>query len=115
MGLLPARIARVAGGSIRFKGTDLLTLDEDAKRDLRGNRLAMIFQEPMTSLNPAFTIGEQIMEGLIRPKKLNREQARPAAIAILRQVRIPPPQHRSGVYQPQLSRGMPQRPQIPQA
>ncbi|MFC3677402.1 ABC transporter ATP-binding protein [Ferrovibrio xuzhouensis] len=115
MGLLPARIARVAGGSIRFKGTDLLTLDEDAKRDLRGNRLAMIFQEPMTSLNPAFTIGDQIMEGLIRHKKLNREQARQAAIAMLRQVRIPAPEQRVDDYPHQLSGGMRQRAMIAMA
>src|SRR3546814_14351103 len=82
---------------------------EDAKRDLRGNRLAMIFQEPMTSLNPAFTIGDQIMEGLIRHKKLNREQARQAAIAMLRQVRIPEPAQRVDDSPNQLSGGMSQR------
>ena len=115
MGLLPARIARVAGGSIRFKGADLLTLDEDAKRDLRGDRLAMIFQEPMTSLNPAFTIGDQIMEGLIRHKKLNREQARQAAIEMLRKVRIPAPEQRVDDYPHQLSGGMRQRAMIAMA
>src|SRR3546814_16859586 len=88
---------------------------EDAKRDLRGNRLAMIFQEPMTSLNPAFTIGDQIMEGLIRHKKLNREQARQAAIAMLRQVRIPAPAQRVDDYPHQLSGGMRQRAMIPMA
>jgi oligopeptide/dipeptide ABC transporter ATP-binding protein len=112
MGLLPARIARIAGGSIRFKGTDLLALDEDAKRDLRGNRLAMIFQEPMTSLNPAFTIGDQIMEGLVRHKGLGREQARQAAIEMLRKVRIPAPEERVDDYPHQLSGGMRQRAMI---
>ena len=115
MGLLPARIARVAGGSIRFKGTDLLALGEDAKRDLRGNRLAMIFQEPMTSLNPAFTIGDQIMEGLLRHKPLNRQQARESAIEMLRKVRIPAPEKRIDDYPHQLSGGMRQRAMIAMA
>jgi len=115
MGLLPQRIARIAGGSIRFKGIDLVTLDEDAKRDLRGNRLAMIFQEPMTSLNPAFTIGDQIMEGLIRHKNMASEQARNATIAMLRQVRIPAPEQRVDEYPHQLSGGMRQRAMIAMA
>jgi peptide/nickel transport system ATP-binding protein len=109
MGLLPPRISRVAGGSIRFKGDDLLALDESAKRDLRGNRLAMIFQEPMTSLNPAFTIGDQIIEGLIRHKKMRRDDARQAAISVLRQVRMPAPEKRIDDYPHQLSGGMRQR------
>ena len=84
MGLLPSRGARIASGSIRFDGQDLRSLPADSLRDLRGNRLAMIFQEPMTSLNPAFTIGDQIMEGLVRHKGLTGAQAREQAIAILR-------------------------------
>jgi len=115
MGLLPARIARIAGGSIRFKGTDLLALGEDAKRDLRGNRLAMIFQEPMTSLNPAYTIGDQIMEGLQRHKGLNAAQAREQAIAMLRKVKIPAPEKRVDDYPHQLSGGMRQRAMIAMA
>src|SRR3546814_6873563 len=75
----------------------------------------MIFQEPMTSLNPAFTIGDQIMEGLIRHKKLSREQARQAAIAMLRQVRIPAPEQRVDDYPHQLSGGMRQRAMIAMA
>ena len=63
MGLMPQPPGRIAGGSIRFEGRELVGLDARALQDLRGNGMAMIFQEPMTSLNPAFTIGEQIVEG----------------------------------------------------
>ncbi|WP_341701876.1 ABC transporter ATP-binding protein [Ferrovibrio sp.] len=115
MGLLPARGACIAGGSVRFKGVDLLELAESARRDLRGNRLAMIFQEPMTSLNPAFTIGDQIMEGLIRHRQMSRTAARDAAIAMLRQVRIPAPEQRVDDYPHQLSGGMRQRAMIAMA
>ncbi|WP_370156509.1 ABC transporter ATP-binding protein [Ferrovibrio sp.] len=115
MGLLPARGARIAGGSVRFKGVDLLELAESARRDLRGNRLAMIFQEPLTSLNPAFTIGDQIMEGLIRHRQMSRTAARDAAIAMLRQVRIPAPEQRVDDYPHQLSGGMRQRAMIAMA
>ena len=64
MGLLPKPPGRISGGTVRFEGRDLATLAPDEMRDLRGNRMAMIFQEPMTSLNPAFTIGDQIVEGI---------------------------------------------------
>ena len=115
MGLLPSRGARIASGSIRFAGTDLRAIDADDMRDLRGNRLAMIFQEPMTSLNPAFTIGDQIMEGLIRHKGLNGARAREAAIAMLRKVNIPAPEKRVDDYPHQLSGGMRQRAMIAMA
>jgi peptide/nickel transport system ATP-binding protein len=115
MGLLPPRIARIAGGRIRFKGKDLLSLDENTKRDLRGNRLAMIFQEPMTSLNPAFTIGDQIMEGLIRHKKLSRKVARKTTIDLLRRVRLPAAEDRINDFPHQLSGGMRQRVMIAMA
>jgi peptide/nickel transport system ATP-binding protein len=115
MGLLPSRGARIASGSIRFAGTDLRAIDPDDMRDLRGNRLAMIFQEPMTSLNPAFTIGDQIMEGLTRHKGLSGAQAREAAIAMLRKVNIPAPEKRIDDYPHQLSGGMRQRAMIAMA
>jgi peptide/nickel transport system ATP-binding protein len=78
-------------------------------RDLRGDRLAMIFQEPMTSLNPAFTIGEQIIETLVRHRGMNRAQARARAIELLRDVRIPSPEPRVDEYPHKLSGGMRQR------
>jgi peptide/nickel transport system ATP-binding protein len=113
--LLPQRTVRIAGGSIRFDGRDLLALDDNAMRDLRGNRLAMIFQEPMTSLNPAFTIGDQIMEGLLRHKRLSKAEAREQTIEMLRKVRIPAPEKRVDDYPHQLSGGMRQRAMIAMA
>ena len=77
MGLLPKGSADVSG-HVGFEGNNLLDLTDMAMRDLRGDRLAMIFQEPMTSLNPAYTIGEQIIETLVRHRGLNRAQARAA-------------------------------------
>ncbi|MEK9970822.1 MAG: ABC transporter ATP-binding protein [Ferrovibrio sp.] len=115
MGLLPARGARIAGGSITFDGRNLRDLPADQMRDLRGNRLAMIFQEPMTSLNPAYTIGDQIMEGLVRHKGLSTAQAREQAIAMLRKVKIPAPEKRVDDYPHQLSGGMRQRAMIAMA
>ncbi len=69
MQLLPPRLGRTVGGSIRFEGRDLLGLDEAAMRKIRGNRIAMIFQEPMTSLNPVLTIGDQIAEAVMHPSR----------------------------------------------
>ncbi|HVK31659.1 MAG TPA: ATP-binding cassette domain-containing protein, partial [Burkholderiaceae bacterium] len=87
MGLLPRLAANVAGRVV-FEGRDLLRLDQGALADLRGNRLAMIFQEPMTSLNPAFTVGSQLTEVLVRHRGASAETARRAAIDMLRHVRI---------------------------
>ena len=75
MGLVPEPAGRVAAGSIRFAGTELTTLASAERRAYRGARIAMIFQEPMTSLNPAFTIGDQIGEGLMRHRGLSRQAA----------------------------------------
>ncbi|MGD9844065.1 MAG: ABC transporter ATP-binding protein [Variibacter sp.] len=111
MGLLPADAAEISGG-IRFDGLDLLTIEDRALRDLRGNRLAMIFQEPMTSLNPSFTIGDQIAEALIRHRDLSAEQAKERAIALLRRVNIPSPEERFHDYPHRLSGGMRQRAMI---
>jgi peptide/nickel transport system ATP-binding protein len=94
---------------VGFEGTNLLDLTDAAMRDLRGDRLAMIFQEPMTSLNPAYTIGEQIIETLVRHRGMSRAQARARAIELLRDVRIPSPELRVDDYPHKLSGGMRQR------
>ena len=115
MGLVPAPAGRIAAGAIRFEGIDLLRLSASEMRELRGDRLSMIFQEPMTSLNPAFTIGEQIVEGILRHKKTSREEAKTRAIEMLRRVHIPSPQRRFGDYPHRLSGGMRQRVMIAMA
>jgi peptide/nickel transport system ATP-binding protein len=109
MGLLPKPHGRIAGGSIRFEGQELVGAPEAALQDLRGNGIAMIFQEPMSSLNPAFTIGEQIIEGLLRHRRMSRAQARERAIEMLRKVRIPAPEQRIDEFPHKLSGGMRQR------
>ena len=108
MGLLPKGSADVSG-RVGFEGDNLLNLTDMAMRDLRGDRLAMIFQEPMTSLNPAYTIGEQIIETLVRHRGLTRPQARSRAIELLRDVRMPSPEQRVDEYPHKLSGGMRQR------
>jgi peptide/nickel transport system ATP-binding protein len=108
MGLLPKGSADVSG-YVGFEGNNLLDLTDAAMRDLRGDRLAMIFQEPMTSLNPAYTIGEQIIETLVRHRAFTRTQARTRAIELLRDVRIPSPEMRVDEYPHKLSGGMRQR------
>ncbi len=110
MGLLP-KTADVLG-TVSFDGLNLLDLPEREIRDLRGNRLAMIFQEPMTSLNPSYTIGEQIIETLVRHRGMSRRQARERAIELLRRVHIPSPENRIDDYPHKLSGGMRQRAMI---
>ncbi len=114
MGLLPPENSKV-GGEIRFEGRDLLTLNADAMRDLRGARLAMIFQEPMTSLNPSYTVGDQIMEAIQRHQGLSAADARRRAIEMLRIVRISSPERRIDDYPHKLSGGMRQRAMIAMA
>jgi peptide/nickel transport system ATP-binding protein len=114
MGLLPKRSAEVTG-AIRFDGFDLLDVPDETLRDLRGNRLAMIFQEPMTSLNPSFTIGDQIVEVILRHRGGARRQARERAIELLRRVHIPSPEKRIDEYPHKLSGGMRQRVMIAMA
>jgi peptide/nickel transport system ATP-binding protein len=108
MGLLPKGECDVSG-AIRFDGVDLLGLPDRALRDLRGDRLAMIFQEPMTSLNPSYTVGEQIIEAIVRHRGVSRHAARERAIEMLRRVRIPSPEERIDEYPHKLSGGMRQR------
>ncbi|MBK8739395.1 MAG: ABC transporter ATP-binding protein [Betaproteobacteria bacterium] len=115
MGLVPQPPGRIVSGEIRFEGTDLLRESAAAMRDLRGNQMAMIFQEPMTSLNPAFTIGDQIVEGLLRHRPLGRNAARGQALEMLRRVRIPSPEARYDDYPHRLSGGMRQRVMIAMA
>ena len=110
-GLLPKQDCDVSG-AVRFDGVDLLRLPDRTLRDLRGDRLAMIFQEPMTSLNPSYTIGEQIIEAIVRHRGLSRGEARAHAIEMLRRVRIPSPEERIDEYPHKLSGGMRQRAMI---
>jgi len=114
MGLLSKHSAEVSG-SIRFDGFDLLEVPDQTLRDLRGNRLAMIFQEPMTSLNPSFTIGDQIIETILRHRGGTRRAARERAIELLRRVHMPSPEKRIDDYAHKLSGGMRQRVMIAMA
>ncbi|MBI1774359.1 MAG: ABC transporter ATP-binding protein [Proteobacteria bacterium] len=115
MGLVPDPPGRIAGGRVTFDGIELLKLPQSEIQEMRGNRLAMIFQEPMTSLNPAFTIGDQITEGILRHRPIGREEARNQAIELLRRVRIPSPEQRFSEYPHKLSGGMRQRVMIAMA
>lgn len=115
MGLLAKPAGRISNGSIRFEDQELVGTSEKILQDLRGNGMSMIFQEPMTSLNPSYTIGEQIIEGLIRHKKISRAAAREKAIEILAKVRIPSPELRLDEYPHKLSGGMRQRVMIAMA
>ena len=114
MGLLPKQSAAVTG-AIRFDGFDLLDVPDATLRDLRGNRLAMIFQEPMTSLNPVLTIGEQIAESLRRHEAVTRKQALERTIEMLKLVQIPNAAGRVHHYPHQFSGGMRQRVMIAMA
>jgi len=112
---LIASPGKIAGGSIKFKGEDLTTATPERLRELRGNDIAMIFQDPMTSLNPVFTVGEQIAEALRLHRKLDRKAAWSAAIDAMREVSIPSPERRVNDYPHQLSGGMRQRVMIAMA
>ena len=114
MGLLPP-FARVSGRAIFAGGVDLLDMPARARADLRGNRVAMIFQDPMTSLNPAFTIGDQIAESVVRHRGASGAQARARALAMLDLVRIPAAAERLRAYPHELSGGMRQRAMIAMA
>src|SRR4051812_35928144 len=114
MGLLPKGGAEVSG-RVSFEGRDLLREPDRVMRDLRGNRLAMIFQEPMTSLNPSYTVGDQIIETILRHRGGSRCQARERAIELLRRVHIPSPDKRIDEYPHKLSGGMRQRVMISMA
>jgi len=106
---------KIVGGEITFDGRDLLKLSNREMRAVRGDDIAMIFQDPMTSLNPVFTVGEQIAEALRLHRKLSHKDARAAAVAAMREVSIPDPDLRADDYPHQLSGGMRQRVMIAMA
>ena len=115
MGLLPEKVGRVASGSIIFKGENLVQASNDRMRAIRGNDISMIFQEPMTSLNPVFTIGEQIAEVLRAHQALSRKAAWSQAIELLDAVRIPNAKGHVSDYPFQMSGGQRQRAMIAMA
>jgi peptide/nickel transport system ATP-binding protein len=115
MRLVPDPPGRIAGGSVKLAGIDLLALDEETMRAVRGKDIAMVFQEPMTSLNPVLTIGSQIAEAVLLHENVSRPQAWAKAVEMLRITRIPDPEQRAKEYPHQLSGGMRQRAMIAMA
>ncbi len=115
MGLVPGPNGRIAGGRIQFRGEDLTKMGEAQLQAIRGASISMIFQEPMTSLNPVFTIGEQIAETLRLHEVLSRRAARERALDMLRAVQIPAAENRLDCYPHELSGGMRQRVMIAMA
>jgi oligopeptide/dipeptide ABC transporter ATP-binding protein len=115
MRLIPSPPGKIAGGEIIFKGKNLVKLSEEEMRKIRGNDISMIFQEPMTSLNPVYTIGDQISEVLMLHQGMNKEQALEKSVEMLSLVGIPLPEQRVHEYPHQLSGGMRQRVMIAMA
>ncbi|MER3462715.1 MAG: peptide ABC transporter ATP-binding protein, partial [Armatimonadota bacterium] len=113
--LLPKPAGRIEGGTVRFEGRDLLALREEEVRDIRGRDIAMIFQDPMTSLNPVLTIEEQLVETIVAHRPVGPDEARRRAIELLRMVGIPNPEGRLRNYPHQFSGGMRQRVMIAMA
>lgn len=120
MRLIPNPPGKITGGEIIFhhknkQSTNLVQLSEEEMRTYRGHKIAMIFQEPMTSLNPVFTCGEQVMEAILLHKKCSTEEARKKTIALFEEVQLPQPEHMFGRYPHQLSGGQKQRVMIAMA
>ena len=115
MRLIESPPGQIENGEILFNGKDLTKLSQKEMRKIRGNDISMIFQEPMTSLNPVYTVGDQIMEAILIHKNVNKKQAREEAINMLRKVGIPLPEQRVDEYPHQLSGGMRQRVMIAMA
>ncbi|MEM7264192.1 MAG: ABC transporter ATP-binding protein, partial [Planctomycetota bacterium] len=113
--LIPSPPGEIAGGEIWFKGQNLAEFTEEQMRSIRGNEISVIFQEPMTSLNPVFRVGDQIAEALILHQKLSKEEARTRTIEMLRKVGIPSPDQRVDDFPHQMSGGMKQRVMIAMA
>ena len=115
LGLLPKRVGRITAGSVRFEGRELVGLPEDQLRHVRGARIAMIFQDPLSSLNPVLTVGRQITEGLETHRGLNHRAASKRAVELLEMVGIPAAPRRVHDYPHQFSGGMRQRAMIAMA
>lgn len=115
LGILPRPSAKVMGGRILFKNENLLDVDEERMREIRGKQIAMVFQEPMTSLNPVFTIEDQITEAILVHESIERQAARMRCIELLRDVGIASPEERLKDYPHQLSGGQRQRVMIAMA
>ena len=115
MGLLDIPPAEIVSGEIIFDGRDLLQMEEDERRQLRGNEMAMIFQEPMTSLNPVFRVGDQIAESVVHHLDVSKDEAATRAVAALARVGISSPDRRARQYPHELSGGMKQRVMIAMA
>ncbi|MCP4396866.1 MAG: ABC transporter ATP-binding protein, partial [bacterium] len=115
MRLIPMPPGKVESGEILYKGKNLIKLTENEMRDIRGNEIAMIFQEPMTSLNPVYTIGNQIVEAIVLHQKVKLREARQRAIKMLTKVGIPDAEMRIDEYPHQMSGGMKQRVMIAMA
>jgi len=115
MRLIPSPPGKIETGKIIFEGTDLLQLDKKRMRDIRGSKIAMIFQDPMTSLNPVFKIGDQIAEGLMLHQRITKQEAREKVVDLLRMCGIPEARMRAASYPHELSGGMRQRAMIAMA
>ncbi len=115
LGLIPSPPGEIVDGSVIFKGKNLLDLNDSEMQEIRGNQISMVFQEPMNSLNPVFTIGDQIREAITIHKELTQEESRNRTILLLKDVGIPSPEERLNDYPHQLSGGQRQRVMIAMA
>ena len=115
MGIIPRPPGKIMGGKVLFNGKSLLELDEEEMQEIRGNHIAMVFQEPMTSLNPVFTIGDQIEEAILVHERVEQAELKRRCIQVLKDVGIPSPEERIKDYPHQLSGGQRQRVMIAMA